>query len=152
MLVKLVTNKRDEWDEYIDSCVYAYNTVEHESTKYTPFELMFGRKAILAIDIDIDNRDCNDLAAEFDEVEDDDAIQAITENRIIILQQAKANIERAQKKQKLLYDRKHGTAKGFIVGDKVLKKDFLKKKRAGGKLDTRFVGRYIVTSVIGKGL
>ena len=31
---------------------YAYNTAQHESTKFTPFELMFSRKPVLPIDID----------------------------------------------------------------------------------------------------
>ena len=38
------------------------------------------------------------------------------------------------------------------VGTKVLKKDFLRKKRKGGKMDTRFVGLYIITKNVGKGL
>ena len=31
---------------------HAYNTSCHESARYTPFELMFGRKCVLAIDIE----------------------------------------------------------------------------------------------------
>lgn len=69
-----------------------------------------------------------------------------------MLQQAKENIKVAQDRQKLAYDKKHGSVNGFSVGDKVLKKDFLRKKRAGGKLDARFDGPYIVTEVLGKGL
>lgn len=40
-----------QWDEYVDSSVFAYNTSNHESTHYTPFEVMFGRKATLPVDI-----------------------------------------------------------------------------------------------------
>ena len=40
---------------------YAYNTAVHESTCFTPFELMFGRKAVLPVDIDVDERDVEDL-------------------------------------------------------------------------------------------
>lgn len=82
MLIKLVADKKEKWDEFIDSCIYAYNTVEHESTKYTPFELMYGRKALLPVEIDIDSRDVEDITEKIDEVEDYDAIQAITENRL----------------------------------------------------------------------
>lgn len=31
--------------------VYAYNTSKHESSKFTPFEVMFGRKAVLPVDV-----------------------------------------------------------------------------------------------------
>lgn len=122
MLIKLVADKKEKWDEFIDSCIYAYNTVEHESTKYTPFELMYGWKALLPVEIDIDSRDVEDITEKFDEVEDYDAIQAITENRLQMLQQAKENIKVAQDRQKLAYDKKHGSVNGFSVGDKVLKK------------------------------
>ena len=54
MLVKFVDEKKDSWEDYIDTCMYAYNTAGHDSSKFTPFELMFSRKAILLIDIDCD--------------------------------------------------------------------------------------------------
>ena len=53
MLVKFTANKKNQWDEFLDTCVFAYNTSQHESSCFTPFELMFGRKAALAIDIEM---------------------------------------------------------------------------------------------------
>ena len=41
--------KEELWDEYLDSCVFAYNTSSHESSLLSPFEVMFGRKAIIPI-------------------------------------------------------------------------------------------------------
>ena len=69
-----------------------------------------------------------------------------------VLQQVKANIKQAQEKQKEYYDRKHANPAAYKVGAKVLKKDFRRKKRKGGKMDTRFVGPYIITNNVGKGL
>ena len=40
-------------NEFIDSAVFAYNTSCHESSCYTPFEVMFGCKAVLPIDVDL---------------------------------------------------------------------------------------------------
>ena len=57
-----------------------------------------------------------------------------------LLQQVKANIKQAQDKQKEYFDHKHANPTAYSVGAKVLKKDFLRKKRKGGKMDTRFVG------------
>ena len=42
------------WDNLLDTCIYAYNTSVHESTSFTPFEVMFGRKAVLPIDVEMD--------------------------------------------------------------------------------------------------
>ena len=53
MPVKFAASKREKRDEYLDMCVFAYNTSRHESTCFTPFELMFGRKPILTIDIEM---------------------------------------------------------------------------------------------------
>ena len=42
------------WDDLLDTCIYAYNTSVHESTSFTHFEVMFGHKAILPIDVEMD--------------------------------------------------------------------------------------------------
>ena len=39
----------------------------------------------------------------------------------------------------------------YVIGDLVLKKDFKRKKRAGGILDAQYVGPYIIIEVHGKG-
>ena len=53
ILVKAITGKQGLWDEFIDSVVFAYNTSCHESSCYAPFEVMFGHKAVLPIDVDV---------------------------------------------------------------------------------------------------
>lgn len=57
MIVKFTSDKKDQWDDFLDTCVYSYNTAKHESTNYTPFELLFGRKAILPLDLDFESLD-----------------------------------------------------------------------------------------------
>ena len=58
----------------------------------------------------------------------------------------------AQRIQKRNYSRKRGKGSHFGIGDKVLKKDFRRKKRAGGALDPKWLGPYEVMKDIGKGL
>ena len=55
MLAKAVVDQKGHWDEFIDTVVFAYNTSCHESTCYSPFEVMFGRKAVLPIQINVDS-------------------------------------------------------------------------------------------------
>ncbi|KAL5509202.1 hypothetical protein EMCRGX_G004532 [Ephydatia muelleri] len=53
MLVKAITGQNELWDEFIDSAVFAYLSSCHESSCYAPFEVMFGRKAVLPFDVDL---------------------------------------------------------------------------------------------------
>ena len=57
MLVKYTWTRKETWDEHLDSCVFAYNTSQQESTLYSPFEVMFGRLARLPIEADTDNEE-----------------------------------------------------------------------------------------------
>ena len=50
-IVKYVESDRENWDAHLDQVVFAYNTAVQESTKYTPFQAMFGRMARIPVDI-----------------------------------------------------------------------------------------------------
>ena len=60
MLVKFIVEKKDSWEDYLDTCVFAYNTSVHESSRFTPYELMFGRKPVLPIDLQMEKSVDND--------------------------------------------------------------------------------------------
>ena len=65
----------------------------------------------------------------------------------------KKNIEAAQRKQKqYYYDAKHGSSSCFTTGSLVWKKDFLRKKRRGRKLDYKWEGPLTIVLSLGKGL
>ena len=49
-LAKLYDANINNWDEYLFSVIYAYNTGQQSSTGYSPFQLMFGRKPNLPLD------------------------------------------------------------------------------------------------------
>ncbi len=44
VLSKMSNKDCNDWDEHIDSALFAHRTSVHASTKHTPFEVMFGRK------------------------------------------------------------------------------------------------------------
>lgn len=64
MIIKFAAERKDQWDEFLDACIFAYNTAKQESTLYSPFELMFGRKAVLPIDVDFESKDGKTLLGE----------------------------------------------------------------------------------------
>ena len=102
--------KKEKWDDYLDTCLFGYNTSKHESTKYTPFEIMFGRKANLLLDLDagLYQRPCNEAEVAIFSQENKIQHKAFQEEvqKIIIS---------AQKKQKKQYDIKHRKAVFYNV-------------------------------------
>ncbi len=51
MMTHLVNEKQDDWDEHLPAIEFALNTFVHSSTGFTPWELQFGRKPKLPIEI-----------------------------------------------------------------------------------------------------
>ena len=52
-LEKSVNSDQNDWDEKLDSILFAYRTSRHDTTKFTPFYLMFGREAVLPIEMEL---------------------------------------------------------------------------------------------------
>eukprot|EP00731_Ephydatia_muelleri_P006450 Em0003g698a len=147
MLVKFIMDKKDVWDGFLDTCVYAYNTSVHESTSFSPFEVMFGRRGFMPVDIEIDKETPiinNEATSGAD-------IERLSEQRLKTLTMAKMLIQKAQKKQRDVYDRKHSLPNSFSIGEFVLKKDFKTKKEGWKELETRYVGPYMIMTIPGKG-
>ena len=151
-LIKYIQSNRENWDAHLDEVVFAYNTAVQESTKYTPFQAMFGRMARIPIDINSSpDYDAAEKLQEFKQA-DQPSVSTETAKRQEDAETIKKNITIAQAKQKRNYDQKHNVAECFGVGSTVLLKDFSRKKRKGGKLDFRWQGPFVITSSLGRGL
>ena len=61
MIVKFTRERKDQWDDFLDTCVFAYNTAKQESSNYTPFKLMFGRKAVLPVEVEFESKEGKQL-------------------------------------------------------------------------------------------
>ena len=109
---------------------------------------MFGRVAVIPNDI---NKDGQTQVLQMQEV-DDDQINKFLDGGKNTFEAVKANTLIAQERQKACYDRKHTNPNIFEVGLTVLKKDFRRKKRAGGKLDSSWLGPYTIVKALGRGL
>ena len=148
MLVKFVHTNKDCWEDYLDTCVYAYNTSKHESLRFSPFDIMFGCLAVLLIDLQTHHVDKKTFVIE----KNDADIEEHLKDQRKILDTAKTNILAAQKRQKEQYDHKHSNPDIFKNGALVLKKDMKRKKRAGGKMDLKWLGPYKIIKALGRGI
>ena len=55
MIKANVDEEQGDWDLHLNKFAYAYNSAIQESTKQTPFEMMFGRKPKIPMDIVLPN-------------------------------------------------------------------------------------------------
>lgn len=51
MIKAFINDEMNDWDDKLDILSFAYNTAVHSTTKCTPFELIYGRKAKVPIDL-----------------------------------------------------------------------------------------------------
>ena len=51
MIRCFIEENLDEWDELLAPLTFAYNTAVHATTKASPFEMVYGRKPRLPIDL-----------------------------------------------------------------------------------------------------
>ena len=95
MLIKYIDTKKNLWAQFLDTCIFAYNTSAHESTKFSPFELMFGRKAVLPIDINMGSSDPAAILEEYNHCQElsPSNVQEETELKNTVLEEAKAKNE-----------------------------------------------------------
>jgi transposase InsO family protein len=123
---KLQQTHHNNWDDYVDAVVFAYNTSQHKTTRFSPFELLFGRSPNLPIDTP---------PRYFNFDRPNDYLINLQKSLHVYHQHAKNHILAQQRYNKLRYDRNRRNP-CYNVGDRVFTKIF------GGrsKLDPRFSG------------
>ena len=74
MLRAHVDDNQTNWDVLLNKATFAYNSSVHTATKHTPFELQYGRKPMIQIDILIPNINLHQreiIVKEFQEVDNE---------------------------------------------------------------------------------
>ena len=53
ILSSFVSQHRDDWDNWVSLAIYSYNTSCHESTGFSPYEMVFGRDPRTPLEVDL---------------------------------------------------------------------------------------------------
>ena len=117
MLKRMCAEQPTEWDRYIAPLLFAYRGVKQESLGFTPFELLYGRNVRGPVQV------LKELWSN-DDIEPDTKLTyeyvIDLKNRIAeTCELARSNLEKAQVKQKRLYNLK-AHKREFKIGSRVL--------------------------------
>lgn len=115
MLGTLDLDRKQDWKAHIAPLVHAYNSIRHESTGYSPYELMFGRPPRLAIDVMFDITESTEGSTHSEYIEN---LRERLKKSYDIVQNA---ADKSRTKQKKYFDRKARASK-VDIGDEVLVK------------------------------
>ena len=84
-----VDKSHKNWNEKIAQLPFAYNTSIHESTRYTPYEIVFGRE----------HRDLFDPQVESIEITPKSYVEQLVKTQKVLNNLVKLNLENARERQ-----------------------------------------------------
>ena len=125
-----LNNAAEEWEEHIESILFAYRTSKHHSTGFTPFKLMYGREARLHIDLAVPSTPTAVPSADDFNMK----LQHLQQAKAEVMEIAGRNLAKSQERQKKNFDLRH-SAPAMEVGQCVVVKNSRKLTRKGGKLE-----------------
>ncbi|XP_046141954.1 uncharacterized protein LOC123987841 [Osmia bicornis bicornis] len=127
--LKHYISKEKHWDEWLPQAMFSYNTSIHEGTKFTPHELIFGKKARQPSSV----KPIDSLKTYPEYIEK--LIQTLYNLREI----AKSNLEKEKHRQKHYYDRKIRPI-NYETGEKVM----LLNPPRRNKFEKEYTGPYTI--------
>lgn len=112
-MLSVYTNKKQEdWDRFLPSVVFAYNTAEHEGSDISSFELLYGREPRLPLDVGL----ISDKTATA--IHHDDYLQDLKDELRDLQNGALLRIQRSQQRMEARAAR-DGPITVFGIGDEV---------------------------------
>ncbi|XP_014834308.1 PREDICTED: uncharacterized protein LOC106911992 isoform X3 [Poecilia mexicana] len=147
-LRKLVNDKQDDWDMFLEATLFSLRSKTHTTTKYSPFFLMYGREARFPSEVPVDMplssvvlpEDYSQIIKDRDNRQGDTKIQVEENVELAQRKMKKAFANRAQKKFKNFK---------FTEGEEVLLFNIRKRGRKGARMEADYSGPYFIHKVIG---
>lgn len=136
-LKHFINQTQNNWDEFIKTAMFSYNTSIHCVTKYTPYELVFGKKAILPQTL----TSSPDIRYSYDDYHQQLKLRLNKSFEIV-----RQNIINNKEKSKTRYDqsaRNHD----YNIGDEVLIQEKSNKPNLNKKLSPNYKGPYKIIKI-----
>lgn len=136
-LTHFINIDQSDCDSWLDFAMFSYNTTTHSSTKYSPYELVFGNKPDLPSSVT--------RPVEFKYTYDnylDDLILKLQKSHEL----AKENIIQSKEKNKHYYDKKSRNIE-FNIGDSVYLENHQIKKGNTKKFSKKYSGPYKIVKL-----
>ena len=140
MLSKFVAENQRDWDSHLPILMMAYRSAVHETTSFTPCELMFGRQIDLPIDLQLGRPE-----QESGYQNKTEYVQHLQARLDRVHAFARGNMMLGSERHKRYYDHK-AQNRGFERGDPVWLQNPRRKKGRTPKLQRPWEGPYLVTS------
>ena len=135
------------WDQYIPAVLFAYRTHKHNTTKFTPFFLLYGRETVLPVEI-TENRPISEFDLE----------NTLIQRAFEVVDQlpmhheiARNNIKKSQKQQEVRHFARLSKIIRYKPDDLVLIYDSKLDKQWSGKLETKWKGPFKIHKCLDKG-
>lgn len=136
-LKHFINQTQNNWDEFIQTAMFSYNTSIHCVTNYTPYELIFGNKATLPQTL----TSSPDFRYSYDDYHQQLKLRLNKSFEI-----ARKNIIQNKEKSKVRYDE---TTRNYDykLGDQVLIQDKANKPNLSKKLSPNYKGPYKIVKI-----
>lgn len=129
-----------DWDIYLPFVTFAINTSKQKSTGYSPFQIMFGRKAVLPKLNEISSLVTTSYTTEA-------WINYLNQYIPVLHAEIHQNIQKNQEQQQRYYNRSRKEKELFAVGDRVLK---IKMKDSWKFSEPKFTGPWKIVKSLSK--
>jgi len=140
MLSNYVNATHTDWDTILPYVTFAYNTTKQASTNFSPFFLLYGREARLPIDVSLQLQRTTYF------YDGDDYAMQLRDLLSRSYQLAQQNIQKAQNKQKLQYDKKVSEI-DYEIGDIVYKRVGQITPGTSPKFSNKYDGPYTIKNI-----
>jgi transposase InsO family protein len=146
-IAKYILQYDREWDQFVQSALFAYRTKIQSSTKFDPFFLMYGRKAKTPLTMKAQEGKTEEEELEW---EIEEHVNKITSTLEHVRDEAKKNITKSQQAQKERFDKKIKIQE-YNIGDQVLMFKSETQYVHGDKFREFYTGPYYIHQKLGNG-